>query len=133
MTAFLEIPVHRIPPLTKRMVLLAVFGLTACAQVPQLGDLPDAKPIHSYQSASTLSGSVISWPSERWWESFGDAQLSQLIDEALRESPSMAVAQSRLALATSLAQQAGAALLPSVTADASISKAKQSYNNGVPE
>ena len=133
MTAFLEIPVRRMPPLAKRMALLAVFGLTACAQIPELGDLPDAKPIHSYQSASTLSGSVISWPSEHWWESFGDAQLSQLIDEALRESPSMAAAQSRLALATSLAEQAGAALRPSVTADASISKSKQSYNNGVPE
>jgi len=36
------------------------------------------------------------WPDARWWEMFGDAQLSRLIDEGLTDSPSIRSAQARV-------------------------------------
>ena len=72
------------------------------------------------------------WPSDQWWRVYGDAQLNALIDEALQSAPSMAVAKARLMKAEGAAQQQGAALYPQVSANASLDRMKQSYNNGVP-
>jgi outer membrane protein TolC len=63
---------------------------------------------------------------------FHDAQLNQLVEEALNGSPSLTVAQARLAQALAVAEQAGAARRPEVSGSASIGEVKQSYNNGVP-
>lgn len=72
------------------------------------------------------------WPSDQWWKVYGDAQLNALIDEALQNAPSMAVAKARLMNAEGTAQQKGAALLPEVSGNASLDHMKQSYNNGFP-
>jgi NodT family efflux transporter outer membrane factor (OMF) lipoprotein len=55
-----------------------------------------------------------------------------LIDAALAGSPDLAAAAARLRTAHGLAQQAGAALLPSVNGLASVAATKLSKNNGVP-
>lgn len=67
-----------------------------------------------------------------WWSAWGDDQLAALIAEAVTDSPDLAIARARLAGAAGYAQQAGAALLPTLDVDASASKVKQSYNNGFP-
>ncbi|XLM21230.1 TolC family protein, partial [Chromobacterium piscinae] len=63
---------------------------------------------------------------------YDDAQLNALMDEALRQAPDLAAARARVKRAEGLAQQAGAALLPSADLNAAINRDKQSYNNGMP-
>ena len=41
---------------------------------------------------------------ERWWATLGDDQLARLVDQALREQPSLTVAQARVARALALAR-----------------------------
>ncbi|HEY8608367.1 MAG TPA: efflux transporter outer membrane subunit [Noviherbaspirillum sp.] len=118
---------------TSRLVLLGALVLAGCAQVPQLGALPEPKTVEAYQSSKTISASDAAWPADQWWNDFRDDQLSGLINEALQNAPSLAVAQARLSQALAAAEQAGASLRPGLTADASLGKTKQSYNNGVPE
>lgn len=80
----------------------------------------------------SLAGTQAGWPAEGWWQGFGDAQLDALIAEGLREAPDVAVAAARVRAAEALAQQAGAALLPRVGAEASAGGVQQSRNMGIP-
>jgi len=39
------------------------------------------------------------WPSQRWWEAYGDAQLDSLLEQALQQSATMKIARERIAQA----------------------------------
>ena len=95
--------------------------LAACASVPDLGAAPEEKPATAYAAAQSLAAPAAAWPQDAWWTAYGDPQLSALIGEALKGSPSMAAAEARLHRAQALAQQAGAALKPTLNATAAAS------------
>lgn len=124
------------PPGSRHLlsILLAtsLFGVSGCAQIPDLGPRPALKPVDQLGSANSFSGPVMAWPRDHWWQAYGDAQLDALIEEALRNSPDLKQAQARLSLAGATVQGAGAALMPEVTANASATEAKQSYNYLMP-
>ncbi|PTD24250.1 efflux transporter outer membrane subunit [Sphingomonas fennica] len=106
--------------------------LAACAPVPDLGAAPRPLAAGSIVATQSFAAGETAWPQAGWWQAYGDAQLSALIDEGLKGAPDLAAAAARLRKADALAQQAGAALLPSLDASASGGWAKQSYNNGIP-
>ena len=111
----------------------AVLGLLAgCATVPDVGPKPFPAAAESLDSRVTFAGAVGQWPAEGWWEGFGDAQLDTLIAEGLKGSPDVAIAAARVRAADAMAQQAGAALLPRVGAEASAGGVQQSKNMGIP-
>ena len=102
--------------------LLAAFGaLAACASTH--GIAPEATPV----DASELAGGAqldretvdAAWPTQRWWQAFGDPQLDRLIDTAMSGNPDLGVARSRVRLALAQAGAARADTLPSVDARAS--------------
>ncbi len=68
------------------------------------------------------------WPADAWWKAFGDAQLDALIDEALRGSPSLQLAQARLARANAAAVGAESSLLPQASLAASSERGKFTAN-----
>ncbi|MBS0504174.1 MAG: efflux transporter outer membrane subunit [Proteobacteria bacterium] len=116
----------------KLLVVMGASALAGCAAVPKLGPKPMPASISSMSAEQVLGGGRAAWPAADWWTGFGDAQLSQLIAEALAGSPDVALAAARVRAADALAQQAGAALLPSLTVDASVAANKQSYYQGPP-
>lgn len=113
-------------------ILMAALLTSACATMPAAKPARIAKAPEAYAAAQTLSAPQTSWPTDTWWKAYGDAQLDSLIDEALAGSPTLAQAEARLRRAQALASQAKAAQLPSVGANGSVERAKQSYNNGIP-
>ncbi|UTH75368.1 efflux transporter outer membrane subunit [Chromobacterium sp. IIBBL 290-4] len=106
--------------------------LGGCAATPDLGPAPQSKPLQQYQITQSLPSGQGQWSDSQWWRKFGDAQLNQLMDEALSQAPDLAAARARVERAEGMAQQAGAARLPSADLNASINRDKQSYNNGMP-
>ena len=68
--------------------------------------------------------SPAAWPKRDWWTSLGDPQLNGLIAEALRDSPDMQIAAARSHQATAAALGADAARMPTLDADASISRSR---------
>ncbi|WP_293881876.1 efflux transporter outer membrane subunit [Sphingomonas sp.] len=100
--------------------------------MPRLGQAPAPRDAASLAATLSLPGTAVGWPVDRWWTTFGDAALSQLIDEALVGSPDVATATARVRAADAMSQQAGAALLPSATLDGIAGGNKQSYNLGIP-
>jgi NodT family efflux transporter outer membrane factor (OMF) lipoprotein len=100
--------------------------------VPNLGAKPVPATASSYASTQSLGGSQAAWPADGWWKAYNDAQLDRLIGEGLAGSPDLAVAAARFRTAQGLAQQAGAALLPSFDATASVDYQNQSQNASPP-
>ncbi len=110
------------------LLATALFALGGCAQVPNLGAAPAIKPVEALGSAQSFSAVEQAWPGDHWWRAYGDPQLDALIDEALRDAPDLRLAQARLSGAAAVAQGVGATRLPEVTAGASFTEEKQSYN-----
>lgn len=53
-------------------------------------------------------------PVQRWWDQVGDATLSSLVDEALTNSPSIAIAEARIAKARALLAERRADRMPNI-------------------
>jgi NodT family efflux transporter outer membrane factor (OMF) lipoprotein len=110
-----------------------LLALAGCAQIPELGKSLEKKPVEQLGTSASFAAPAAAWPQDAWWKTYGDAQLDTLIDEALRDSPDLAVAQARLRKAQGMAQAAGAPLLPQVTGSASVTRQKQSYKYLTPQ
>jgi NodT family efflux transporter outer membrane factor (OMF) lipoprotein len=110
-----------------------LLGLAGCAQVPELGKPLETKSVDQLGTASTFAAPAAAWPQDAWWQTYGDGQLDELMAEALRDSPDLAIAQARLRKAQGMAQAAGAPLMPQVTGNASITQQKQSYKYLTPQ
>ena len=73
-------------------------------------------------------------PSQRWWETIGDAQLNSFVDEAFSENQTLLSYWARLEKAQAQARKAGADLKPSLTGDAGASYTKiKSADSGLVE
>jgi NodT family efflux transporter outer membrane factor (OMF) lipoprotein len=108
------------------------LALAACEPIPNLGQKPVPRTPASVEASRSLPGNAATWPGDGWWTGYGDAQLTALIEEGLRNSPDVAVAAARFRAASAYQQQAGAALLPTLDGEAGAGVTKQSYNNGFP-
>jgi NodT family efflux transporter outer membrane factor (OMF) lipoprotein len=116
-----------------RAALLSLMLLTsACAAVPHLGPKPIPHAAGEYASSQSLAGSSVEWPGDGWWTRYSDTQLDRLISEGLAGSPDLAAAAARFRTAQGLAQAAGAKLLPTIDANASVTALNPSNNFGVP-
>lgn len=103
-----------------------------CAHIPHFDPAPTAKRPEQLESSKSFSAPAADWPEDQWWRRYGDPQLDALIDEALRDSPDLAIAQARLRSANAEVQRASGPLLPRVTGNALLGEAKQSYNFLIP-
>jgi NodT family efflux transporter outer membrane factor (OMF) lipoprotein len=128
MTPAILMPRH----LISSAVLLSLL-VAGCASIPDTGPRPELRGAGSVAADRSLTSQANgAWPAARWWASFGDPQLTALIEEGLRDAPDVALAAARLRRAAGLAQQAGAATLPTLDASGQVTVDKQSYNNGFP-
>lgn len=117
-----------------RLIAVVCAGsmLAGCVTPPHLGPAVQPKPASSYATAQTFAAASADWPSDHWWEAYGDPQLTALIAEGLAGSPTLAQGAARLRRAQALADLSASTLLPSVSADASASLMKPSTENGIP-
>lgn len=86
------------------------------------------KPVSQLQSTRSFADATAAWPKDQWWRDYGDPQLNGLIDAALKDSPTLAVAKARLRLAGAAVQMNDAALLPQVNLNATAEEQRQSYH-----
>jgi len=111
---------------------LAVPLLGGCATLPKQGAAPAMRPASDFASATSLAAPEMPWPSDRWWEGFGDPQLTALIEEGLATATDLRVAQARFDRADALVRESRSRLLPSLQVNAEVGGTKQSYNYLVP-
>jgi NodT family efflux transporter outer membrane factor (OMF) lipoprotein len=111
---------------------VAALGLASCASLPDLGTTRNPKPLTAYAADQSFTAPAGEWPSDGWWNAYGDSQLTSLIDAALQGSPSMAQAQARVMKSAAAAGEAQSARLPTLEGDGSYAEVKQSLNQGFP-
>lgn len=114
-------------------LLAGAVALSGCAAIPNLGPAPKPMASASLASAQSFTVPQADWPADSWWTAYGDAQLNQLMDEALKASPTLAQASARLRAADAAADQARGATLPSLSLSGYAAETKQSYNAGFPK
>jgi len=73
-----------------------------------------------------------SWPSQQWWKAYADPQLDRLVEEAASGNPGIRVAQARVAKAQARSGIAGSALLPSLQADATLTREQFTEHQFIP-
>jgi NodT family efflux transporter outer membrane factor (OMF) lipoprotein len=110
------------------VTFLGAAALTACAALPGHEPRPAIEPQTSFASRQAFSAPIGEWPAHGWWQIYGDPQLDALIEEGLAGSPSIAVADARLARARSYQDSARGALAPQLNGTSSFTEQKQSYN-----
>ena len=106
--------------------LLAAL-LTACAVGPDYHPVTPATPsgfrdLNAGQQSKPVSQTLASQPDPAWWHNFKDPQLDSLVDRAIAGNINLQQAVLRIAGAREQTLQAGAAALPSVTANASVQR-----------
>lgn len=106
------------------LVLLFAILNPGCTKEPikvrQLNDIP-APP--TWTAAEIAPGPIDS----RWWRSFDDKRLAEIIDEALDKNYSLQGAAARIDFAAAQAEIAGADLYPSASASGNRSQRRQNF------
>jgi outer membrane protein TolC len=114
---------------------LALALLTgACALPPTSSHLQPLASAERFPAAQTLAPAAQGeWPSDGWWQAYGDKQLDALIAEGLQGATDLRVAVARQDAADAVIKQARANLLPQLSLDAQGGVTKQSYRYLFPE
>lgn len=116
------------------LVVAITLSLTACT-LPKDSTLSEVKAVNDVAYTQAIKDvAQLDWPSDEWWKRYSDAQLDNLIQEALANAPSMTIAQQRLLQAQAFAKQMGALTKPTVglAADASMTKVSYAYQAYMP-
>jgi multidrug efflux system outer membrane protein len=109
---------------TALTVLAAAALLSACA-VPPRADL-------STPALELPSGAAVAPVPADWWKSFGDSQLTALVDEALQNNRDLARAVARIDQSRAALRSARADRLPSVSANLAAGRQRTSENGAIP-
>jgi NodT family efflux transporter outer membrane factor (OMF) lipoprotein len=127
---FLEKRVDIMRSILPLIGLTALIGLAGCAS---MGDnAPQAKLLDANTLETGLPPTQAQWPSEHWWERYGDPQLDKLIDTALHDSPSLRIAEARVRQAQGISNIAEATTLPGGGISASFSRELFSSTDFIP-
>ena len=107
-------------------LLVTAAVLAGCANsrglTPHAQTAPDASQLDARQVVRRSGLSVTqAWPQKDWWRGWHDAQLDALIEQGLRQSPTLAQALARVHAAEAQAGYADADRGPTVTASAGYS------------
>ena len=119
------------PSWAPRAVMLAVVAMLAACATPSAYQTPGVTVPAQWQQQPSPSATAASGPAsaqapvtERWWERFGDPQLTRLVDEALQRNNNLAVAAIKVRRAQLQAGLAASAQLPSVSVGANSSASR---------
>ncbi len=113
----------------KPVLLVSMLALAACTVGPNYVK-PDLAVPAGYAGPQGAPPPGQAIDPARWWEAFGDPVLTGLIDRAVKDSPTMASAASRVRQARLGEIQARAQYKPTVNADANATDVKFSKNAG---
>ena len=99
---------------------LALAGCVTPRGLHTTGKTIDVNSLPSKQSLAGVTLSPTAWPAQDWWVGFGDPQLTTLINEALKNNPTLDEAEARARQAQAVAAGIDAARMPQGELDASV-------------
>lgn len=118
---------------TTQLSVVSVFsliGLTGCKFVGTDYEAPEMSMPDAWQQRLATQGSRL-LAIDHWWESFNDATLNRLIDQAVAENKDLAIAYERVQQARSARTVSNSGLFPDITATGDFSRQRTSENVGI--
>ncbi|SEL06844.1 efflux transporter, outer membrane factor (OMF) lipoprotein, NodT family [Roseateles sp. YR242] len=106
--------------------------LAACAPIPKLAEPGQALDGDVAARQLGLTAGQGQTVDQQWWKSFGDAQLDALVDQAMAQSPSLALARARIARAAAMTENAQANERPNASLEASVTRQRITENGIYP-
>jgi multidrug efflux system outer membrane protein len=85
--------------LTKTGSAVLALALAGCVHIPADTSQAKGPDFARVQHDASLALARDAWPAQDWWKAYTEPQLDELITRALRDNPTMAVAQARIASA----------------------------------
>ena len=132
---------------TARMAAVTAAGVVAAGLIAGLGGCANmsgiapqstlrdaaslALPASSTSAANPASAQAPTLAAD-WWRAFGDVQLDGLVEQALQTSPTLKLAQARLARAQAVTEVADAAFLPQLNGQLDVTRQRYTSNGAVP-
>jgi multidrug efflux system outer membrane protein len=107
-----------------------VLALAACARAPAKLDHPALR--NDVPLAGLDAPARAGWPAAQWWQKYDDPQLDKLIEQALRQSPDIALAQTRVQSAQQSVRLAAAQMGLSINGNAQVSRQRMSEHGLIP-
>lgn len=121
-------------------VAMATFALAGCAVGPNFREpaapkvdryTTSALPAATVSAAATAGGDAQRFLAgeavpQRWWTTFGNAELDRRVQQAFRHSPTIGAAEASLRQAEETAKAAGGSLFPSLDANLGATRTKES-------
>ncbi|WP_455845775.1 efflux transporter outer membrane subunit [Pantoea agglomerans] len=106
---------------------VATALLASCANPHGLhpkNTLLDANALQANQSLKDAHFSAANWPKSEWWQSFNDAQLNRLINDAMASSPDLQVVNAQADKANAQVIAADAERYPDVDLNAGMTRSR---------
>jgi multidrug efflux system outer membrane protein len=123
----------RHPPFKLAAGAVLALAVSGCVHIPPDTSRATQPDLARVQHAPGIALARDAWPTEQWWREYHDPQLDALVAQALAGSPTLAVAQARLAGAAAAVRAEQAAASPSVTAAGSLNRQRYSATGLFPE
>ncbi|EUC12214.1 efflux transporter, outer membrane factor (OMF) lipoprotein, NodT family [Paraburkholderia hospita] len=111
---------------------VAAFSLAGCVNYAGIKSDKHIEAPATYETKQSLPDQGGQWPALNWAQQFGDPQLPKLIDEALKDNPTIDQARARIEKAASYVGSAKSLLYPSVSGSYSWTREHYSANAIVP-
>lgn len=112
--------------------ILVSSVLTGCVAIPENEHPVQKLDASKLTLTSELSYRQANWPAADWWKLYGDDQLNQLIEQGRANSPTLATAASRIRQANATLSANQAEKLPTVSANASVTRDKETATGLIP-
>jgi NodT family efflux transporter outer membrane factor (OMF) lipoprotein len=112
--------------------VVAAFSLAGCVNYAGIKSDKKIESPSTYETKQSLPDEGGQWPALDWAQQFGDPQLPKLIDEALKDNPTIDQARARIEKATSYVGSAKSLLYPNVSGSYSWTREHFSANAIVP-
>ena len=114
--------------------VLIAGGISGCADMSGIRPTAELREAPSLGLAARVSADEPSTASvsPQWWREFGDESLNQLITQALQTSPSLKLAEARLARARAVTEVADAAALPQINGQLDATRQRYTAHGAVP-
>ena len=119
----------------KKILALSIgLALAGCASMGGSKTQSTLRDASTLEASRTLEANAAkaAWPAGDWWKAFNDPQLDALVEEGLRGSPSIALAEARVRKGEAYAREAGAALAPRIDGKASVTRDRFTGNSFYP-
>lgn len=121
----------RLLPFTAIAAAIVLAGCATSRGLHTTGSITNPASLKSESSLADVQLSPTAWPAQDWWVGYGDPQLTALIEEALKNNPSLDQAQARAKQAQAVADAVNAGRLPQSNFDAGITGAYLSKKNPI--